>query len=171
MLVYLAELAGQVSVLNVFRYITFRTGAAVMTASLFVFLFGPAIISSLRVRQGKGQPIRADGPQSHILTKKGTPTMGGLMILSGFFVSAFLWGDLRNPYVWTVILVTFAFGAIGFYDDFLKVTRQSHAGFSGRARLGFEFVVAGIAAFIIMKVGEPSRFRPRWLCPSSRTFS
>jgi phospho-N-acetylmuramoyl-pentapeptide-transferase len=156
MLVYLAELAGQLSVLNVFRYITFRTGAAVMTALLFVFMFGPAIISSLRVRQGKGQPIRADGPQSHLLTKKGTPTMGGLMILSGFFVSALLWGDLRNPYVWTVILVTFAFGAIGFYDDYLKVTRQSHAGFSSRARLGFEFAVAGLACLIVATVGDPA---------------
>jgi phospho-N-acetylmuramoyl-pentapeptide-transferase len=127
-----------------------------MTALLFVFLFGPAIIASLRVRQGKGQPIRADGPQGHLLTKKGTPTMGGLMILSGFFVSALLWGDLGNPYVWTVILVTFAFGAIGFYDDYLKVTRQSHAGFSGKARLGFEFAVAGLACLIIATVGEKS---------------
>ncbi len=96
MLVYLAELAGQVSVLNVFRYITFRTGAAVMTALMFVFLFGPQIIASLRVRQGKGQPIRADGPQSHLL-KKGTPTMGGLMILSGLMFSTLLWADLGTP--------------------------------------------------------------------------
>ncbi len=103
-----------------------------------------------------GQPIRADGPQGHLLTKKGTPTMGGLMILSGFFVSALLWGDLGNPYVWTVILVTFAFGAIGFYDDYLKVTRQTHAGFSGKARLGFEFAVAGLACLIIATVGEKS---------------
>jgi phospho-N-acetylmuramoyl-pentapeptide-transferase len=152
MLVYLAELAGQISVLNVFRYITFRTGAAVMTALLFVFLFGPTIISSLRVRQGKGQPIRDDGPQTHLM-KKGTPTMGGLMILSGFLVSALLWADLGNPYVRVAIIVTFAFGAIGFYDDFLKVTRQSHKGFSGRSRLGFEFVIAGLACFIIAKVG------------------
>lgn len=154
MLVYLAELAGQVSVLNVFRYITFRTGAAVMTALLFVFLFGPGIIASLRVRQGKGQPIRADGPQSH-LTKKGTPTMGGLMILSGFLVSTLLWADLRNPYVWTVIVVTFAFGSIGFYDDYLKVTKQSHKGFSGKARLGLEALIAGLACLVIAEAGQP----------------
>ncbi len=153
MLVYLAELAGQLSVLNVFRYITFRTGAAVMTALLFVFLFGPAIIASLRIRQGKGQPIRADGPQSHLL-KAGTPTMGGLMILSGLMVSILLWADLRSPHVWAVIFVTLAFGAIGFYDDYLKVTKQSHKGFSGRARLGIEFVVAGIACLVLVMLGE-----------------
>ncbi|SON56521.1 Phospho-N-acetylmuramoyl-pentapeptide-transferase [Hartmannibacter diazotrophicus] len=154
MLVYLAELAGQVSILNVFRYITFRTGAAIITALLFVFLFGPAIIASLRIRQGKGQPIRADGPQSHLL-KAGTPTMGGLMILSGLLVSTLLWADLRSPHVWTVIFVTLCFGAIGFYDDFLKVTKQSHKGFSGRARLGLEFVVAGIACYALMRIGDP----------------
>jgi phospho-N-acetylmuramoyl-pentapeptide-transferase len=154
MLVYLAELAGQISVLNVFRYITFRTGAAVMTALLFVFLFGPAIIAGLRVRQGKGQPIRADGPQSHLLTKKGTPTMGGLMILSGFLVSTLLWADLKSPYVWTVIVVTLAFGSIGFYDDYLKVTKQSHKGLSGRARLGLEFLIAGLATLVIVNAAE-----------------
>ncbi|ODN71561.1 phospho-N-acetylmuramoyl-pentapeptide-transferase [Methylobrevis pamukkalensis] len=153
MFVFLAELAGQVSVLNVFRYITFRTGAAVMTALLFVFLFGPMIISSLRLRQGKGQPIRADGPQSHLL-KAGTPTMGGLMILSGLMVSTLLWADLRSPHVWAVIFVTLCFGAIGFYDDYLKVTKQSHKGFSGRARLGIEFVVAGIACYVLVRIGE-----------------
>ncbi|WP_075217156.1 phospho-N-acetylmuramoyl-pentapeptide-transferase [Mongoliimonas terrestris] len=156
MLVLLAELAGQVSVLNVFRYITFRTGAAVMTALLFVFLFGPAIIASLKIRQGKGQPIRADGPQSHLLTKKGTPTMGGLMILSGFVVSTLLWADLKSAYVWIVLCVTLAFGSIGFYDDYLKVTKQSHKGFSGRFRLGIEFVIAGIAAWAIAASGPES---------------
>jgi phospho-N-acetylmuramoyl-pentapeptide-transferase len=154
MLVYLAELSGQISVLNVFRYITFRTGAAVMTALFFVFMFGPAIITSLRLRQGKGQPIRADGPQSHLVTKKGTPTMGGLMILSGFLVSTLLWADLKSPYVWTVIVVTLAFGSIGFYDDLLKVTKQSHKGLSGKARLGLEFLIAGLACLVISKAGE-----------------
>jgi phospho-N-acetylmuramoyl-pentapeptide-transferase len=86
--------------LNVFRYITFRTGGAMVTGALFVFLFGPWIIDHLRLRQGKGQPIRADGPQSHIIAKKGTPTMGGLMILSGLVVSTLLWANPLNPYVW-----------------------------------------------------------------------
>jgi phospho-N-acetylmuramoyl-pentapeptide-transferase len=153
MLVYLAEWAGQLSVLNVFRYLTFRTTAAVVTALLFVFLFGPAIIDSLRIRQGKGQPIRTDGPQSH-LAKKGTPTMGGLMILSGILVATLLWADLRNPYVLTVIVVTIAFGAIGFYDDYLKVTKQSHKGLSGRARLMLEALIAALACLIILKAGQ-----------------
>src|SRR3954468_2152164 len=127
--------------LNVFRYITFRTGGAVVTGALFVFLFGPWIIDHLRIRQGRGQPIRDDGPQSH-LSKKGTPTMGGLMILSGLFVSALLWGNLANPYVWIVLMVTLGFGAIGFYDDYLKVTKQNHKGFSGRLRLTVEALLA-----------------------------
>ncbi|WP_321502339.1 phospho-N-acetylmuramoyl-pentapeptide-transferase [Breoghania sp.] len=149
MLYYLVELSSEISAFNVFRYITFRTGAAIMTASLFVFLFGPAIISALRLRQGKGQPIRADGPASHLLTKKGTPTMGGLMILSGVLVSTLLWANLANPYVWIVLFVTIGFGSIGFYDDYLKVTQSSHKGFSGRFRLSLEALIAAIAAVSI----------------------
>ena len=106
-----------------FRYITFRTGGAVVTGALFVFLFGPWIIDHLRLRQGKGQPIRTDGPQSHLVTKKGTPTMGGLMILSGLVVSTLLWANPLNPYVWIVLAVTLGFGFVGFYDDYLKVTQ------------------------------------------------
>src|SRR3974390_1000664 len=128
--------------LNVFRYITFRTGGAMVTGALFVFLFGPWIIDHLRVKQGKGQPIRSDGPQSHLLTKKGTPTMGGLMILSGLVVSTLLWANLRNHYVWVVLFVMTGFGLIGFYDDYLKVTKQTHKGFSGRLRLFLEIAIA-----------------------------
>src|SRR3954467_8629203 len=91
------------TILNVFRYITFRTGGAVFTGVLFVFMFGPWIIDNLRLRQGKGQPVRADGPHVPILAKKGTPTMGGLMVLSGLLVSALLWSNLRDPYVWIVL--------------------------------------------------------------------
>ncbi|KZM48526.1 phospho-N-acetylmuramoyl-pentapeptide-transferase [Labrenzia sp. OB1] len=149
MFYFLGQFADQISALNVFRYITFRTGGAIMTALFFVFLFGPKIISSLRIRQGHGQPIRADGPESHLLTKKGTPTMGGLMILSGALVAALLWSDLSNPYVWVVTGVTLGFGSIGFYDDYLKVTKSSHKGFGGKARLGLEFLIAGAAAFAV----------------------
>jgi phospho-N-acetylmuramoyl-pentapeptide-transferase len=149
MFYFLGEFADQLSALNVFRYITFRTGGAIMTALLFVFLFGPKIISSLRVRQGHGQPIREDGPAGHLLTKKGTPTMGGLMILSGALVAALLWSDLSNPYVWIVIGVTVGFGLIGFYDDYLKVSKATHKGFGGKARLGLEFIIAGLAAFAV----------------------
>jgi phospho-N-acetylmuramoyl-pentapeptide-transferase len=156
MFFWLVEFSGSVPVFNVFRYITFRTGGAMATAALFVFLFGPWIIDHLRLRQGKGQPIREDGPQSHLIAKKGTPTMGGLMILSGLVVSTLLWGNLRNPYVWIVLAVTLGFGFVGFYDDYLKVTKQSHAGFSGRTRLAIEAIIAGAACFAIIWIGRPA---------------
>src|SRR6478609_7722314 len=151
MLTWLAELSPYFSPLNIFRYITFRTGGATATGILFVFLFGPRIIASLRLKQGKGQPIREDGPASHLLTKKGTPTMGGLMILSGLIVSTLLWANLKSPYVWIVLMVTLGFGAIGFYDDFLKVTKQSHKGFSGKSRLLIEALIAGAACYALTK--------------------
>jgi phospho-N-acetylmuramoyl-pentapeptide-transferase len=156
MLTWLAELSPYFSPLNVFRYITFRTGGATATALLFVFWFGPSIISLLRVRQGKGQPIREDGPQSHLLTKRGTPTMGGLMIMAGVLVSTLLWANLDNRYVWVVLFVTIGFGAIGFYDDYLKVTKQSHKGFSGRSRLLIEAVIAGLACVAISYISTPA---------------
>jgi len=154
MLYFLATLGDQVSVLNVFRYITFRTAGATMTALVFVFLFGPAIISALRVRQGRGQPIRADGPPSHLLTKAGTPTMGGLMILSGLVVTTLLWANLGSVYVWVVLFVTIGFGFVGLYDDYLKVTKQTEKGFSGKSRLAIEGVIAGIACVIVTLVGS-----------------
>ena len=155
MLTWLAELSPYFSPLNIFRYITFRTGGATATAMLFVFLFGPAIISLLRLRQGKGQPIREDGPQSHLLSKRGTPTMGGLMIMAGVLVSALLWANLENHYVWIVLFVTVGFGAIGFYDDYLKVTKQSHKGFSGRSRLAIEAIIAVLACIAISYMATP----------------
>ena len=154
MLYFLGQLVEHVSVLNVFRYITFRTAGATMTALVFVFLFGPVIISALRIRQGKGQPIRADGPPSHLLNKVGTPTMGGLMILSGLIVSTLLWANLANVYVWVVLLVTIAFGLIGLYDDYLKVTKQTDKGYSGRARLALEFGIAAAGCVVVALVGE-----------------
>ena len=152
MLTLLADFAPYFSALNIFRYITLRTAGATATALLFVFMFGPKIIDTLRLKQGKGQPIRDDGPQSHLLTKKGTPTMGGLMILSGLFVATLLWSNLRNPFVWVVLGVTSGYAAIGFYDDFLKVTKQSHKGFSGRLRLTIETAIALIASIIAMRL-------------------
>ncbi|MGF9691707.1 MULTISPECIES: phospho-N-acetylmuramoyl-pentapeptide-transferase [unclassified Rhizobium] len=151
MLIWLVELAGTFQVFNLFRYITFRTGASLFTSALIVFLFGPQIIASLRIRQGKGQPIRADGPQTHF-KKAGTPTMGGLMILAGIVGGSLLWADLSNVYVVATLLVTLGFGAIGFYDDYLKVTKQTDKGFSGKARLGIEFIIAGIAVYFMMRV-------------------
>jgi len=154
MLYWLVDLSDKLSVLNVFRYITFRTGGAVITALLFVFLFGQNIIDRLRLLQGKGQPIRTDGPKSHLIAKAGTPTMGGLMILSGVLVSTLLWANPTNPYVWVVLWVTLGFGLVGFYDDYLKVTKQSHGGFGGRARLLVEACIAGLACFALVRLGH-----------------
>jgi phospho-N-acetylmuramoyl-pentapeptide-transferase len=154
MLYWLTELTGELSAFNIFRYITFRTGGALITALLFVFLFGPAIIRSLRIRQGKGQPIRADGPERHLLQKQGTPTMGGLMILSGVTAATLLWGNLHNPYVWVVLIVTLVYGAVGLYDDYLKVTRQSVEGSGGRLRLLIEAAIALVATWVIASVGQ-----------------
>ena len=142
------------ALLNVFRYITFRTGGAMVTGALFVFLFGPWIIDHLRLRQGKGQPIRSDGPASHIVTKKGTPTMGGLMILFGIIVSTVLWANPANRYVWIVLGVTISFGAVGFYDDYLKVTKQTHRGVSGLSRLAVEALIAAVACYAIVSLGR-----------------
>jgi phospho-N-acetylmuramoyl-pentapeptide-transferase len=156
MLYWLIELSDKLTLFNVFRYITFRTGGALFTALVFVWLFGPTIIDHLRVKQGKGQPIRSDGPQSHLVTKKGTPTMGGLMILSGIVASTLLWANPANPYVWIVLLVTLGFGAVGFYDDYLKVTKQTHSGFAGRARLLIEALIAAAACFAFVSLGRGS---------------
>ncbi len=154
MLYYLGqEYSSDVSVLNIFRYITFRTGAALVTSAIIVFLFGPRIIAGLKIRQGKGQPIRADGPETHF-AKAGTPTMGGLMILFGLISSSLLWANLSSIYVWVILLVTLGFGLIGFYDDYLKVSAVSHKGFSGKARLTLEFIIAMIACFAIMNAGK-----------------
>jgi phospho-N-acetylmuramoyl-pentapeptide-transferase len=155
MLTFLAEQAGYFSLLNIFRYITVRTGGATATAFMFVLWLGPGMISMLRLKQGKGQPIREDGPQSHLVTKRGTPTMGGLMILAGTLVATLLWANLQNRYVWVVVIVTLGFGSIGFYDDFLKVTKQSHKGFSGRARLFLEIVIGIVACTMISLIATP----------------
>jgi phospho-N-acetylmuramoyl-pentapeptide-transferase len=156
MLYWLVDLSDKFSFLNVFRYITFRTGGALITAALFVFIAGSPIIDWLRMRQGRGQPIRADGPQSHLKTKLGTPTMGGLMILFGVTISTLLWANPSNRYVWIVLGVTLCFGAIGFYDDLLKVRKQkSDTGFTGRMRLSLEAIVALIACIAIAQLARP----------------
>ncbi len=155
-MLYLLSLASDhAPFFNVFRYITFRTGGAIMTGLMVVFLFGPLLIDQLRIRQGKGQPIRTDGPKSHF-SKAGTPTMGGLMILLGVGVATILWANLSNRLVWVVLAVTLAYGLIGFYDDFLKVTKRNTKGFSGKARFFLELVVAAFAAYSITLIAEPA---------------
>jgi phospho-N-acetylmuramoyl-pentapeptide-transferase len=135
--------------LNLFRYLSFRSGAAVATALIIGMLIGPKFISFLRVRQGKGQPIREDGPKTH-LAKVGTPTMGGLMMLTAISVSMLLWMDLSNLYVWACLMVMVGFGLVGFMDDYDKVKKRSHKGVSGKVRLLFEFLIAGAAVTLIV---------------------
>ncbi|MBT3791882.1 MAG: phospho-N-acetylmuramoyl-pentapeptide-transferase [Rhodospirillales bacterium] len=148
----LSPLAVDFPVLNLFRYLTFRSGAAVMTALIVCFLTGPCVIRWLKSRQAEGQPIREDGPESHLLTKKGTPTMGGFIILLGVSVGTLLWADLTNQYVWVVMLVTLGFGAIGFADDYLKLTRMNHRGLKGKLRISMEITIALIAALWVMEI-------------------
>ena len=146
---WLGPLGEEFQLFNLFNYITFRVGGALMTSLIIFFIFGEKMINALRSRQGKGQPIREDGPESHIIQKAGTPTMGGLMILLAVVISTLLWADLSNPFLWTIFFVTVGFGAIGFYDDYLKVSRQSHKGFSGKVRLACEVLIAAVAVWIL----------------------
>jgi phospho-N-acetylmuramoyl-pentapeptide-transferase len=136
---------------NLFNYQTFRTGGAVITAFLIACIFGGRVIDTLRARQGKGQPIR-DLSLEQQMSKKGTPTMGGFLIWLGLFAATLLWADIRNPYIWTVLFLTACFAAIGFLDDYAKVTRQTADGVSGAVRLGLEFLVAGLCVAFIMGI-------------------
>ncbi len=150
MLYFLAQWFHFAGLANLVRYQTFRAGAALLTALVIGLFIGPRFITMLRTKQGKGQPIREDGPQSH-LAKRGTPTMGGLMILISLVVSMLLWMDLKDPFVWACLAVTLGFGVIGFLDDFDKVTKRSTKGVSSKVRLIAEFAVAGVAAWIIVQ--------------------
>ncbi len=153
---FLVPLSDRIGVFNVFRYITFRAGGALMTALLIAFVFGPAMIRWLRLKQGKGQPIRTDGPQRHIVEKQGTPTMGGLLILISTIVATLLWADLTDAYVWLVLFVTVSFGVLGFADDYVKVTKRTSAGVAGRMKLFVQIAVAITVSYAVMKLEEPS---------------
>jgi len=146
MLYWLTELSDGGDVFNLFRYITFRSGGAFLTALVFGFLFGRPLINVLRRKQGKGQPIRSDGPEGHF-AKAGTPTMGGLLIVGALLTSTLLWARLDNPFVWIVLFVTVGYGLIGFADDYAKVAKQNTKGVSGKLRLALGFLIAGIAGF------------------------
>lgn len=150
LLYFLFPLRDTFSAFNVFQYITFRTGGAIMTALAVSLFFGPAMIRVLRARQSAGQPIRTVGPQSHLVSKKGTPTMGGFLILVGAIVATLLWADLTNGFIWAVMFVTVGFGAVGFADDFIKVTKRSSDGVPGRLKLLLEFTIAVLAIYWIM---------------------
>jgi phospho-N-acetylmuramoyl-pentapeptide-transferase len=151
----LYPLADQISAFNVFRYITFRTGGAVMTALLVSFWLGPGLIRWLKRKQREGQPIRLDGPESHLLTKKGTPTMGGVLILAALSVATLLWADLTNGFVWVVLIVTLGYGLIGFADDYLKLTKRSSGGLSGRRKLLGQGALGLIASVVLMWLTTP----------------
>jgi phospho-N-acetylmuramoyl-pentapeptide-transferase len=141
---------GDPIIFNLLRYVTFRAGAACMTALFLSMMFGPMVIRWLRGFQRGGQPIREDGPARHLVEKKGTPTMGGVLILLALTVSTLLWADLRNPLVWSVLLVTLGFGALGFADDWLKVTKRNTKGVSARGKLVVQFGLGLIVAFAIL---------------------
>jgi len=147
MLYMLSELSDGDGVFRLFRYITFRSGGAFFTALIFGFMFGRPLINLLRRKQKNGQPIRDDGPQSHILDKAGTPTMGGVLILGALIVSTLLWARLDNGFVWLVLFVTVAFGLIGFSDDYAKVSKNNSKGVSGRIRMSLGILVAAIAGY------------------------
>jgi phospho-N-acetylmuramoyl-pentapeptide-transferase len=151
----LYPLADQLQAFNLFRYITFRSGGAVVTALLISFVLGPYLILWLRRKQTNGQPIRPDGPNGHLTRKKGTPTMGGFLILLALTISTLLWADLTNPYVWIVLLVTVGFGLIGFFDDYRKLTRNSHRGLSGRAKLVLQAALGAGACLAITLAAPP----------------
>ena len=151
----LYPLADQFQAFNLFRYITFRSGGAVVTALLISFVLGPYLILWLRRKQTNGQPIRPDGPNGHLTRKKGTPTMGGFLVLLALTISTLLWADLANPYVWIVLLVTVGFGLIGFFDDYRKLTRNSHRGLSGRAKLILQAALGAGACVAVTFVAPP----------------
>ena len=152
LLKFLYPFADLFSAFNLFKYITFRTGGAVLTALLFCFITGNRFISWLKSKQKDGQPIRDDGPESHLLTKQGTPTMGGVMILSAVTLSTILWTDISNIYVWTVLGVTLLTGFLGGIDDYLKLTKRSHKGLSGKQKLLGQCLISILAMGIIYYV-------------------
>jgi phospho-N-acetylmuramoyl-pentapeptide-transferase len=164
MFLWIAEQLGYPGVFNLFRYLSFRAGAATATALFLGLLIGPKFIGWLRVRQGKGQPIRDDGPLSH-LAKRGTPTMGGLMILTSLTVSMILWMDFSNRYLWACLGITVGFGLIGFLDDYDKVKKRHHAGVSGKVRLAAEFLVAGVGCWFILRGAGSELYIPFYKGP------
>lgn len=157
MFYYLYTLWGQENVFfNLFRYITFRTTGALLTALIISFLCGPCLIRWLKSQQGEGQPIRDDGPASHLLTKKGTPTMGGSLILFALTLSTLLWANLANGYVWIVLLLTLGFGCLGAFDDYLKLKKRNSKGLSGRKKLLFQILMSAMATYAVMALGDPA---------------
>ncbi|MEE8371142.1 MAG: phospho-N-acetylmuramoyl-pentapeptide-transferase, partial [Sphingomonadales bacterium] len=156
----LTPLAEDYQIFNLFRYLTFRTGGALFTAFFIALIIGPRLIAWLKGKQKTGQPIREDGPSSHIIAKQGTPTMGGFLILAALLISTILWADSTNSYVWAALIVTTGFGLIGFVDDYLKVTQGSSSGVPGRIKLVAEAAIAAAAVYWIAQLGSPTLALP-----------
>ena len=154
----LVPLAAEFQPFNLFRYITFRTGGATITALILSLMFGPMMIRWLKTNQGEGQPIRDDGPESHLITKVGTPTMGGLLILGAFAMSTILWMPLSNPYLWPVLAIALSFGVIGSVDDWMKLRRRSHNGMSARMKLGLQLLVSFFVTLVLIEL-SPDQLR------------
>ncbi len=152
---FLSPYFHSISGLNVFRYLTFRTGGAILTALIISFCLGKPVIRWLKSKQKEGQPIREDGPESHLITKKGTPTMGGSLILLALLTSTLLWANLANGYVWIVMGVTLGFGLLGAYDDYLKLTKRSSKGLSGKAKLTTQWLITLVATYFIVRLSQP----------------
>lgn len=150
MLVYLAEnYINYFSFLNLFTYITFRTGGAILTALFFSLIFGNTIISFLSSLQPLGQPIRTDGPERHIIEKSGTPTMGGVLILSSILISVFIWSDLTNVFIWITLFATFSFGIIGITDDYKKIRLSKSDGLKASTRIVLQTLCSFIIVYLI----------------------
>ncbi|MGZ8407444.1 MAG: phospho-N-acetylmuramoyl-pentapeptide-transferase [Caulobacteraceae bacterium] len=156
-----AEQGIHIPLLGLMKYITFRTGLGIFTAQLVCVAMGSRFIRWIRTKQGKGQPIRIDGPEGHLVEKVGTPTMGGFMMLAGILVATLLWADLTNPYVWTVLLVTAGYGALGFIDDYHKVTKQTSGGVKGSMKLLVQFAIAALACFILVHTAQNDPLTPK----------
>ena len=156
----MSDYADQLPLLNLLKYLTVRIGLALLTSWIVCLAMGSRFIRWIQSKQGRGQPIREDGPEGHLLTKRGTPTMGGLMILAGVTVATLLWADLTNVYVWVVLGVTIGYGLLGFIDDYAKVTKQTTAGLSGKQKLFFQFLIAGIAVAVLILLAPQSPSTP-----------
>ena len=152
---YFSSLVDQYSIFNLVKYLTFRGGASLITALFLCLVFSPAIIRWLKSKQIEGQPIRDDGPKWHLEIKRGTPTMGGIIILGSLVISTLLWADLSNIYIWIVLYVTCGFGIIGFLDDFLKISRNTHKGLSAKLKLILQFIIASFALVWVFNISPP----------------
>jgi phospho-N-acetylmuramoyl-pentapeptide-transferase len=165
----LYPLASHEGFFNLFRYLTFRSGGAIITALVISFVIGPRLIAWLKMKQHGGQPIREDGPASHLVTKKGTPTMGGLMMLFAVSVSTLLWADITNHYIWIALFVTLGYGAIGFMDDYLKVSKKNTKGLPGKKKLVLQFAIA-LAATLWITAVTPTALNHHLAFPFVKNF-